>query len=277
MPEIIIPTYRRLITGLNQDAPGTRIRRPDGSGDDLIILTLAGSGSFQGNGQKDLLLPGSITWIPNGTPHDYGPSDTDDGWSLIWTHFRPWPHWKELLHWPRRPTGARMIELDDPVLIQTVEKDLRRMHAHATSARPHREICAMNALEKALLGCDQANPRQAVNQIDPRIQGVIDFLHAHLAEPLTVGDLARVASLSPSRFAHLFTGWVGMPPLQYLETQRLGRARDLLAYTTQPIAELAEEVGFPNSYYFSRRFRKFSGLSPRSYRHQVSGEPRENP
>jgi len=265
-----VPPYRRLITGTDKFAPGYRVQRPDGSGDGLFMLTLSGSGFFQGSGIKNYMKMGSVAWIPQGTPHDYGIEESGHSWTLIWAHVHPWPHWDELLRWPQTKTGACVLMLDDSALLQEVTGDIRLMHNEAASAHPLREVRAMHALEQALLRCDRVNPRQAANRTDPRIQKSVECIHARLAEPLTIEDLGHAAGLSPSRFAHLFTEQMGVSPLQYVEKIRIDRARDLLALTSRPIAELAEEVGFPSPYYFSRRFSKTTGLCPRDYRRKIT-------
>lgn len=49
---------------------------------------------------------------------------------------------------------------------------------------------------------------------------------------------------------------------------RLRQAANLLEYTSDPILEIAEEVGFKNPYYFTRQFTAYYGVSPRYYRNR---------
>ena len=62
----------------------------------------------------------------------------------------------------------------------------------------------------------------------------------------------------------------GISPRQYREYALLRRAARLLECSGLPIAEIAEQIGIPDPYYFSTRFRKFFGLSPRGYRRRKS-------
>ena len=82
----------------------------------------------------------------------------------------------------------------------------------------------------------------------------------------SIAELSRVAGLSRSRFTVLFTEQLKMSPQAYLEAARLGRAADLLRASHWSIAEIAEEVGYANPFYFSTRFRRYFGTSPRRYR-----------
>ena len=60
------------------------------------------------------------------------------------------------------------------------------------------------------------------------VSAVLDYVRAHLSEPLTVADLAEQVSLSPSAFAHLFREITGRSPYQFVKEMRLDRARELL-------------------------------------------------
>jgi AraC family transcriptional regulator of arabinose operon len=128
----------------------------------------------------------------------------------------------------------------------------------------------LNALEEVLLWCDSINPRQSSSQPDPRIAKAMDFLTTHLSEPFSMERLARVAGLSPSRLRHLFREQAGDSPRHFQELQRLRRAKDLLAMSRQTIGEIALELGFTNPFYFTLRFKKHTGDSPRAFRQQTT-------
>jgi AraC family transcriptional regulator of arabinose operon len=127
----------------------------------------------------------------------------------------------------------------------------------------------MNALEEVLLWCDSINPRQIASYVDPRVRKSIDFLATHLAEPFSEERLALAAGLSPSRLRHLFHAQTGESPRRFLEEQRLRRAKELLALSRQRISEIALELGFASPFYFSLRFKKSTGESPRAFRERA--------
>jgi AraC family transcriptional regulator of arabinose operon len=66
--------------------------------------------------------------------------------------------------------------------------------------------------------------------------------------------------------AHLFRAQVGQTPQRFLEQQRLDRAKQLLAFTPNSIKTIAYELGFENPFYFTLRFKRYTGSSPRQYR-----------
>jgi AraC family transcriptional regulator of arabinose operon len=129
----------------------------------------------------------------------------------------------------------------------------------------------MNALEEVILWCDSINPARSEPQIDPRVRTAMDYLARHCHEPFSEGTLGREAGLSGSRLRHLFRSQTGLSPRAFQEEKRMDRARLLLAQSNQSIAEISWELGFENPFYFSLRFKKHSGQSPREFRNRALG------
>ena len=75
-------------------------------------------------------------------------------------------------------------------------------------------------------------------------------------------------NLSPSRLAHLFRSQTGQTPQQFVERERITRARQLLLLTSRTVAQIAGEVGYENPFYFTLRFKKHTGFSPTEWRRQ---------
>lgn len=99
-----------------------------------------------------------------------------------------------------------------------------------------------------------------------RLQTVLTWLDQHLADPLDSSELARVAGMSESYFRQMFREGMGCPVGHYLRQRRLERARELLATTNLPIAQVAAECGFVSQSYLTTCFRARYGLTPAKYR-----------
>lgn len=93
-----------------------------------------------------------------------------------------------------------------------------------------------------------------------------DYIEQHLAEPISLGELAQRAALSEYHFARMFHTSFGLPPHRYLLARRLARARQLLADGTLPLGEVALACGFASASHFSNRFRQAVGATPGQYR-----------
>lgn len=98
---------------------------------------------------------------------------------------------------------------------------------------------------------------------------VSEYIRAHLSEPLSLEILAGVANLSPNYFHRLFTARFGATPNRYITDQRIRAARAKLAYTDQPLAQIAMDCGFSSQPYFTCRFTKETGKSPLQYRKEM--------
>ena len=100
-----------------------------------------------------------------------------------------------------------------------------------------------------------------------RMSLVLAAIQGRLDEAWRVEDLAAVAQLSPSRFAHVFRRAVGMAPRQYLRQLRMERARELLQDTDCSVAAVMRSIGYRDPSRFSRDFRRRFGVGPREYRY----------
>ncbi|MBS0631243.1 MAG: AraC family transcriptional regulator [Verrucomicrobia bacterium] len=257
-----------LITGHFSKGPRYATYREHGTRDWLLVYTLSGSGRFGlGRGAGDFVTrPGDLVLLKPGTLHDYGTARGAAGWEPLWAHFIPKPEWLAWLQWPEVAPGLLHLKLAGHELQPRLVRRFRDVIRLNRGSHRLREAMALNALEEILLGGESINPRSAPAGLDDRIRRSLDFIWERFHEPLTVGAIAAHCGLSPSRFAHLFRAQTGETPQRYLELQRLNRARQLLEFTQEPVASIARAVGFENPFYFTLRFRRHSGASPRAWR-----------
>ena len=112
-----------------------------------------------------------------------------------------------------------------------------------------------------------APPASSVGGLTPRaLQRVREYIDEHMVENIQLETLAEIAGLSKWHFARAFKQSVGTPPHFYLIQRRLERAKGLLAKTDLSLAQIALKSGFGDQSHFSRRFRMFIGVTPRSFR-----------
>lgn len=99
-----------------------------------------------------------------------------------------------------------------------------------------------------------------------RVKRVLDYLHAHYRERIAIAELADVAALSQSGFHRLFRRHTRLTVSDYVAELRIGQACALLVNGTQPIAHIADEVGYGNLANFNRQFRALKKMTPREFR-----------
>lgn len=256
-------------TGHFLETPTYRTIRPRGSPDWLLVHTLSGYGRFAAPGGDLAATPGTLTLSEPGVYHDYGTGIGAPHWELLWIHFHPRLHWVELLNWPRASEGLMQIHIGDSPQRDALIAAFWNVHRIALGGRPRRELFAMAALEELLLWCDLVNPASSAPALDIRISTAIEYICTNLALDLNVERIAEQVFTSPSRFAHLFKQQTGQSVQQFVEVQRIERAKQLLAATGRPIQSIASDIGYASPFYFSLRFKKCTGDSPSQYREKI--------
>lgn len=104
------------------------------------------------------------------------------------------------------------------------------------------------------------------NKAGAPIQKAVEYIESHFAEPLTLDQVAENSQLSSAYLSTLFKKETGSTFSEYLTLCRMNAAKRLLRHTSDSISSVAEQVGYPDSKYFSRVFSKAIGISPQKYR-----------
>lgn len=126
------------------------------------------------------------------------------------------------------------------------------------------EILLVEALRAYIMDQEEAGSGWLHALGDPAIGAALRAMHANVAHPWTVAELAKRAGMSRSAFAPRFKARVGRPPLEYLAHWRLTLARRLLADGQTTIATVSEQVGYASQSAFGSAFRRAFGHSPRA-------------
>lgn len=99
-----------------------------------------------------------------------------------------------------------------------------------------------------------------------RLEPTLQWMQAHLAEPLTLAGIAAHASVSTRSLSRRFRAQTGTTPLQWLIRLRLQRAQELLETTGLSVEQVAAESGFGTAVLMRQHFARAFGISPQSYR-----------
>ncbi|MFA7342909.1 MAG: helix-turn-helix domain-containing protein [Terrimicrobiaceae bacterium] len=236
----------------------------------LLIYNVGGSGIFRHADGQVVTRPGDAVLLPPHVRHDYGSERSSIPYVRLFAHFQPRPEWHDLLQWPEEVPGLRKLAIGHERIQQRVKQNFNKAIAHVVGHFRRREFFAMNAFEQVLLWCDAENPRAESARCDERIVRAMEFLTRNIFRPITLAMLAKHCGLSVSRLSALFRQSTGTTPQQFLEVQRLDRARHLLRITQNPIKEIAADVGYSDPFYFSLRFKRHTGVSPKRFRQDFS-------
>jgi AraC family transcriptional regulator len=128
-------------------------------------------------------------------------------------------------------------------------------------------MLAVFELDRLLSG--QPAERTQAQLSERQLSIVLDYVEAHLDEPITLDTLAQLGGLSRYHFARAFSATTGASPVQFVRERRLERAEVLLRTTAQDLASIAKAVGFGGQQQFANAFRRQHGCSPSAYRRSV--------
>ena len=101
---------------------------------------------------------------------------------------------------------------------------------------------------------------------DPQIRRVEDYLNANYAEPQAVAELAAEAGMSERTFLRRFKAATGKLPVDYLQALRVAVARSLLEEGGDSVQQIGFSVGYGDTAFFRRLFKRHTGLAPSAYR-----------
>ncbi len=118
------------------------------------------------------------------------------------------------------------------------------------------------------LACIARNMTDAYEKLRPyaEMNEVLEYVRENHGQPIKIGDLAKMAHLSPSQFERRFHKVFHITPTRHILNVRVRTACKLLATTNNTIVSIALETGFYDHSHFVRNFRKVMGLSPSAYR-----------
>ncbi|HKV20262.1 MAG TPA: AraC family transcriptional regulator [Mycobacterium sp.] len=198
---------------------------------------------------------------------------------------------------PEEPCLCFVLEIE-PDLVRTVSADMRELRVDAAGERPNE--CVVSALDDELMSSVLRFLRALAESSDRRVlaplylqemvyrvlqreqvarmlhfaqrqaaanpvAAALNYITAHLAEPLTVTTLAEQVNLSPSAFSRLFRDVTGQSPYQFVKEMRLGRARELLIEGRLGVADVSRTVGYASVSHFIKEFRGRFGSTPRDF------------
>ena len=98
------------------------------------------------------------------------------------------------------------------------------------------------------------------------ITRVLDFVSYHYMEDIRVEDLAKSCHISETHFRRVFTSYMKMSPLEYINTVRIQTACEFLQKTDEPVADIAHKCGFTTNSTFNRNFKQIMGVTPNEWR-----------
>ena len=165
------------------------------------------------------------------------------------------------------------IFFEDNAIMQTALKLATLIEDGDSGHRQYLEalgIVLAYELLRTNTGADRAEANPSGGLAAWQRRKAVAYIEEHLAEPISLEALARLVGLSACYFCRAFRQSIGMPPQRYHLSQRIERAKTLLAKRAASVTEVGLTVGYNDTSAFCTAFRRVTGLTPSAYRRHFS-------
>lgn len=227
----------------------------------IIALAVSGKAYYECGGEPFSVQKGHLLFFPKGMRHS-ARSDPGSPWSFFSAGFQLIPTDETAVDAFSRLPNLTLSK--SFVRATELFEELNRLwSAHEPGyllASRSRLLDLLHMAVQEAVGAARTVPHSR------RIERAVQQLQENVATNFRVEDLAAQAGLSPSRFRVLFKAFTGHSLVRYQNWLRVNKAKDLLLSGEYTVAETAAEVGFQDTYYFSRLFKKMTGAAPSHYR-----------
>lgn len=204
---------------------------------------------------------GDLVLIPPGAVHRYTAAP-ENPWTIHWVHYTG----------PLADSFRLHMGFTDDMPVQHIGRQPRLLvdfngllSVQQTGFRTLGLVHVANRLRQLLsgipLGIDQADDARQAD-----LELIDNFMHEHLHERITLDQLAELSGLSSAHFATRYREATGVSPIQHFLHLKVEQACRLLDTTDRSFARISRMLGYDDSYYFSRLFKKIMGQSPTDYR-----------
>ena len=247
---------------IGYDWPQEAIKRPEGYPWYQWIQCLSGKGELVVGGKREEVGPGDGFFLLPDESHEYRSLSGD--WVTDWMGFGGFAVDQVLSLVGLGKSGVYAIS--DLWRLKTLIREVysatqidSAVVHHETSLLVYETLLALKvALEPKTR---DSQPRHA------KLRPVLQHIRVHYAADVGIDDLSAVIGVTPQYLCKLFRQALDMRPFEYLASFRVSKAKELLV--SDPglsIAEIARAVGFSDSNYLCRVFKKAEGMSPRAFR-----------
>ncbi|QNS14496.1 arabinose operon transcriptional regulator AraC [Mannheimia bovis] len=258
-----------LVAGLTQCEKGNyldSVINKQGMDGYMLQLTTFGCGTvYDGKNIFDVNRGQLLLFSPDSIQHYYRNTE-QQYWHYKWIYFLPNPKWNKWLNWSNKEENIGRIQINDNRYFQEISQLFSKIELELKSSHFFKEDIATTLLEYLLMKCISAEKIEIIPAIDQRILHVCDLILSNLSRNDSIEYIAAKVFLSPSRLSHLFKKSLGISLVQWRELQRIAESKKLLYFSNISILNIAKSLGYEDPLYFSKIFKKHTGLSPSEFR-----------
>ena len=219
----------------------------------IVALILGGSAKYRANKKSFTVQKGDVLFFHQGTHY-----------TARVTSSEPWEH---IVIAFRTQESADSLPVEGATRVshgRRFEDLFRQIYEIWSQCGFGYKIQSKATLHQILFSLLQENVSHLMgkNSALQALKEAADYVERCYRDKITVEELAELSGYSPSHFSRLFTRVYDTSPIQYVNQVRIMHAKNLLRTGQYTIAQIAQECGFSNVYYFSRCFKQITGTTP---------------
>ncbi|MHA7963417.1 helix-turn-helix transcriptional regulator [Paenibacillus sp. CAU 1782] len=220
-----------------------------------LLIPLQGSAEFYFDDQEAISLkPGKALIGGKGMRLELEVGE--EGFVYFLAHFLPYDGCHEL---SGKLTGLSVLELQtEPGHLMLMDQLLQLDGAPGQVEKLEKKALFYQLAGKVLSSERAFHNRQSSDMV----QDAIRYITTCYMDAITLESLSTRYDLKPKYFSFLFQKYVGISPIHYLIQYRMLCAQKLLLTGQYPVSDVARSVGYSDAYYFSRLFKKHTGIPP---------------
>ncbi len=232
------------------------------------VLTLLVSGDLSlRHSQEIRVLPGMVTLVPAGVPHELTSALDAD---IRWLSFCPGClgidiEAPQMAAFNRVRLGALPVVTPArlafvELLLDELEGELARPAGSSLEVKRSLLTLVLNEINRAMR--EQPSPAPGSD----KVVRALAYIQQHSVRPVSLRDVAAAVHLSPPYLASQVKKATGYTVGQWLIRYKLAEACSRLLHTDRPVSEIANEIGWQDVTYFIRQFKKAFGMTPAAWR-----------
>lgn len=231
--------------------------RNDGYPIAQINYCTSGTGELIVHNKKYVIQKGMSFFLPAKLKHEY--YAVTNHWSLHWITFAGnqltnlLTHFKMLDAIVLTHTPLSKIDTLWSQIFHAIKKDTQ-YGSYRASAYLYEYLLEYHY--------DFLNSCEKVSHKEEKLAPIIDYINLHYMEELSLMDLAQLSHISPQYLCKQFQNTFNMRPFEYITKKRIQVAKGLLLSGQYSVNETATLIGYHDSSYFCRLFRKYEHMSP---------------
>lgn len=255
-----------LAVGCYERAHGHKMSRTRHD-DNLLIYCFAGRGFLQTPSWSGDVEAGQLLLLPQGVNHRYG-ADDNDPWSIYWCHFSGHQAQDYIFNMDYSEANPVQMIGHSPNLMSHFRSVLAET---GTGYNAKAMVYAANMLKQLLAYIGKLlNETRNTQQQKFNLDLIQAYMLQNLDKSIDLELLARQANLSKYHFSKKYKELTGHSPVHHFHQMKVEYARYLLETSDLDIQGIAARVGYDDSLYFSRFFRRATGQPPTRYRQACS-------